>query len=694
MTMRAYFLWGILFAWPVALRAQGTHAAGGALARDTTRAEALLEAARTPSHMHLLGYTWSVEKSLAATQAARSAGWKRGLLRAYACCANAYTLANDLAQAQLYADSALRALRYGTSPDSAEVFLGLAWFNSMIGAAGTSRAQATSAERIYGELGNERMACRSRSMLALSYFFEEDWLNVLRNYQIALDKAAPLSDTLVMALAHNKLGMVMGRLGDERSAVGHFEQAELLAERAGLFRVLFVNHYNWAYVVQLNGRWASALDHYRTADSIVAAHPDMFDAAIRNDLGIGIARALVELDSLDQAGELITRLHGTGVLRTSGFKDEFDVARALWLLRTGNTGEAITVARGAFNTRQLLEADVVKRDAATVLERAYIALGDHRHAYEWSERRHAWSDSIEYRAQADAAIRIVLMQEQAQRTLRDSLADEARTHQMELASERRLSTERNRRNMGLLGGLALLILALGLWWRLRATARAKEAIEREKRRSEELLLNILPEEVAEELKAKGEADAVQIDQVTVLFTDFKGFTAMSEQLSPKELVRDIHECFSAFDRIMEKYGIEKIKTIGDAYMAAGGLPTPNTTHALDVVKAALEIRDFIAAGKAHKVAKGLPYFEIRIGIHTGPVVAGIVGVKKFQYDIWGDTVNTASRMESSGEVGQVNISEATYALVKNDPGLTFTPRGKVQAKGKGEMEMYFVEHGR
>jgi class 3 adenylate cyclase len=225
----------------------------------------------------------------------------------------------------------------------------------------------------------------------------------------------------------------------------------------------------------------------------------------------------------------------------------------------------------------------------------------------------------------------------------------------------------------------------------------RNRIAREKARSEELLLNILPEEVAEELKAKGEAQAVQIDLVTVLFTDFKGFTAMSEKVTPKDLVRDLNECFSAFDRITGKYGIEKIKTIGDAYMAAGGLPTPNTTHAVDVINAALEMRDFIAEGKAQKMAAGLPYFEIRIGIHSGTVVAGIVGVKKFQYDIWGDTVNTASRMESSGEVGQVNISEATYALVREQagtgqvPGLFhFTPRGKVQAKGKGEMEMYFV----
>lgn len=216
-------------------------------------------------------------------------------------------------------------------------------------------------------------------------------------------------------------------------------------------------------------------------------------------------------------------------------------------------------------------------------------------------------------------------------------------------------------------------------------------LETEKHKSESLLLNILPAQIAQELKDKGSSDAQLINQVTVLFTDFKGFTAMSESMAPKDLVRDLHQCFSAFDKICEAHNIEKIKTIGDAYMAAGGLPSTEAHQVSEMLLAALEMRDFVEQGKKLKEEQGSPFFELRIGIHTGPVIAGIVGIKKFQYDIWGDTVNTASRMESNGAVGKINISQSTYELLKEDARFSFKARGKIHAKGKGDIDMYFVD---
>jgi ligand-binding sensor domain-containing protein/class 3 adenylate cyclase len=217
----------------------------------------------------------------------------------------------------------------------------------------------------------------------------------------------------------------------------------------------------------------------------------------------------------------------------------------------------------------------------------------------------------------------------------------------------------------------------------------KAVVEKEKQRSDDLLLNILPEEVAEELKAKGSAEAKQFEEVTVLFTDFKDFTRISEKMAPRELVEELHTCFMAIDNIIEKFGIEKIKTIGDSYMCAGGLPVANKTHAADVVGAGLEIQKYIKKHIEEKTASGKEPFHIRIGIHTGPVVAGIVGIRKFAYDIWGDTVNTASRMETNGEEEKVNISGSTYELVKDI--FTCIHRGKITVKGKGELDMYFVE---
>jgi len=238
-------------------------------------------------------------------------------------------------------------------------------------------------------------------------------------------------------------------------------------------------------------------------------------------------------------------------------------------------------------------------------------------------------------------------------------------------------------------GFLLIMLFGGLFHRFKFIRKTNRQIEREKEKSDELLLNILPAETAEELKEKGEAKARRYDMVTILFTDFKGFTELSSTLSPEALVKEIHHCYKTFDEIMTKYHVEKIKTIGDAYMAAGGLPVSNMTHPIDVTNAALEILDFMNSLKEKRQLSGKPYFDIRIGIHSGPVVAGIVGIKKFAYDIWGDTVNIASRMESNSEPGKINIFSSTFELIKDQ--FSCTPRGKIAVKGAGEKLMYFVE---
>ncbi|WP_149275790.1 adenylate/guanylate cyclase domain-containing protein [Pareuzebyella sediminis] len=239
-------------------------------------------------------------------------------------------------------------------------------------------------------------------------------------------------------------------------------------------------------------------------------------------------------------------------------------------------------------------------------------------------------------------------------------------------------------------GLAMIaLLAFGLYRRYRFIRSTKMIIEKEKERSEKLLLNILPEETAVELKANGKVKAKRFESVTILFTDFKGFTAFAENLSPEQLVESVDYYFSKFDEIMEKHGLEKIKTVGDAYMCAGGLPFILNDHAVKMVRAAFEIVDFVEHSKRIN-SQELTNFDIRVGINSGPVVAGVVGTKKFAYDIWGDSVNVASRMESSSEPGRINISADTYELVKHE--FKCTHRGEIYVRNKGMMKMYFVEH--
>lgn len=225
---------------------------------------------------------------------------------------------------------------------------------------------------------------------------------------------------------------------------------------------------------------------------------------------------------------------------------------------------------------------------------------------------------------------------------------------------------------------------------LRSTRRGKRLLDEEKKKSENLLLNILPFEIIEDLKKNGASTPKFYTSASVLFTDFVGFTQIAGNLEPETLVRELDNCFTYFDSVTRKYRLEKIKTIGDSYMACGGLPAENFTHPIDAVLAALEIQSFMTQMKEIKKQQKFPYWELRLGINTGPLIAAVIGEMKFAYDVFGDTVNTASRMESSGHIGKINISKHTYDFVERLFDCEY--RGEVEAKSKGLMDMYFV-HG-
>lgn len=277
-------------------------------------------------------------------------------------------------------------------------------------------------------------------------------------------------------------------------------------------------------------------------------------------------------------------------------------------------------------------------------------------------------------------------------------AENAKKNAQLAMKESELQTQQAERNLYfvVLGVVFLLFFGAMILANLRKQRRLnaqleaqKQEIEIQKAKADQLLLNILPEEVAHELKEKGFTEVKYFESASVLFADVQGFSRLAKELTPQDLIKELDLCFSAFDEIAEKYNLERIKTIGDNYMCAGGVPNANTTHAKDIVLAAIEMQRWMGEQFEIRQAQGKQYWKIRIGIHSGELVAGVIGKTKFAYDLWGDTVNTASRMETAGETGKVNISEGTYLHIKDD--FVCTPRGEVEAKNIGLIKAYFVE---
>jgi adenylate cyclase len=535
------------------------------------------------------------------------------------------------------------------------------------------------------EIGDGKGMAKAVNNIGLIHFEQGNFPEALVYFRRSMNLFEDIGDMRSYGGSLNNIGIIYSKQKQYPKALEHYEQCLKIQEESGSKKGIALSLLNIGLTHMHQGDFAKALDHTQRSREIYEEIGDR----------TGISRSLISLGLIyttlsDHPNALLSLQRSLHIAEEIG--DKLLMVTCLNALgeldnEQGRYKEAVAWCERSLVLAEELEAPVEQKDACRCLYDAHKALGRGNAALVYLEK----SGELDKQLNKEETTRKLQQMEFEKVMLQDSLArvEEARLVQ-EAHREEVLNSTRTR-NVLAVSGSFLLLLAGGFYSRARYMRRSRAVLQVEKDRSENLLLNILPAEVAEELKTKGRADARDFELVSIMFTDFKGFTEASARLSAADLVTEINTCFEAFDGIIGKYGVEKIKTIGDAYMAAGGLPVPSEGSVKNTVLAALEMQAFITGRKAERDAQGQPAFAMRVGIHTGPVVAGIVGVKKFQYDIWGDTVNTASRMESSGEVGRVNISEATYELLKDDPAFQFSPRGKVQAKGKGEVEMWFVE---
>ena len=537
----------------------------------------------------------------------------------------------------------------------------------------------------FEEIGDQEGIASCLNATGLIYLYKNDYSKALNYFTRSLKIRNEINDRQGVASVLNNIGYIYHNQRDYPNALDYYSQSLEIREDIGDQQGIATSLINIGEVYTAQDDYLKSLDYYSRSLKLfeeidnqqgVASALNNFGYAYRNQgdypnaLNYYLQSLKIREDMGDQHG-ITTSLNNIG-----------NIYKIM-----GNYPKAIAYCKNGLELANRVGLLLEQKEGCKCLYDVYKAIGNGNKALEYHELLTVIEDSLN----AEGTSKKLLEMEFQKQITVDSLAQVEKDRLVQKANDDEVRKKNKTINIAIGGVLIFMILAGGFFSRWRYIKKSRDIISKEKDRSENLLLNILPPEIAEELKTKGRSDARDFDRVSILFTDFKSFTEASVKLSAQDLVSEINACFEVFDGIMDKYGIEKIKTIGDAYMAAGGLPVPSDGSTKNTVLAALDMQTFISRRKVEMETLGKHSFEMRAGIHTGPVVAGIVGVKKFQYDIWGDTVNTASRMESNGQIGKVNISKHTYELIKDDPQFIFESRGKIKAKGKGEIEMYFVE---
>ncbi len=505
--------------------------------------------------------------------------------------------------------------------------------------------------------------------LGANYKSLSDYPKALDNYLRSLKINEELNNRVNIARNTANIGNVYRELKNYPKALEYFEKSLKENEAQGRKFGITNNYSDMAIIYSEMHDNARALEYFDKALRISEEIDDKEgEAIIYGNIGNVYSdmqqydKAIEHFLKSQQLNEQLGRMVGLAINYSNLGKNYYLMATDT-NNKVSNKEALLDKAIAYFNKTMPIVTEMGALDLISVnygaLADVYLAKKDYKGAYESYRQSKILRDSM---FSNDNKVKIA--------NLTAERAEVEKKQQEELT---RLA-QNKRRNEGILFGVVTLILLVFAVFMVR-----------ERRKSDKLLLNILPEKVAAELKEKGTAAASNFDNVTVFFTDFVNFTTVAETMNPNALVNELHTCFKEFDQIISKYGIEKIKTVGDAYIAVAGLPVPDANHAVNAINAVLEIRAFIAKRKAEMGSKT---FDVRIGVNSGSVVAGIVGVKKFAYDIWGDTVNTAARMEQNSEAGEINISQSTYELIKDNFNCTY--RGQLEAKNKGALAMYFV----
>lgn len=525
---------------------------------------------------------------------------------------------------------------------------------------------------------NFRMIANSYNDIGIIYEELADYPEALSSYFNALRLFIKIKDKNGQASVLPNIGNVYSNLDSLEKAIDYYRQSVSILKSSGTTRGLDGIYTDLASCYAAQRKNSLAKEYYLKALSMRIADNNLYGLS---NLYQNLGNFYSSIKSYDTA-ILYTRM---SLKISDSIHDENGKAWAwhhLGLINyeLKNYTEAIELEKKALAVVVLTGSQNLKKKILLNLSNNYEKSGDYRTAYKYRLQYEQISDTL-FSTESKDRIKNLVFQHKFQKT-QDSL--EAVQQAKDLFMKRKIQQKTRMLYLSIAGILLLAVSTI-------VFLKQRNNISKSKKLADNLLLNILPAEVAEELKQTGGAQAKSFDNTTVLFSDFQEFTQYSQKISAEKLVAELNHCFKAFDSITSKYFIEKIKTIGDSYMAAAGFGQSSQDVVTNVVKAALEMQSFIMNLKTERDLQGLESFQMRIGIHTGPIVAGIVGVKKFAYDIWGDTVNTASRMESSGMVGKVNISETTYLQIKDNPLFSFEPRGKIKVKGKGEIEMYFVD---